>query len=555
MISAVSFNFDSEMIATGDKGGRVVILKRVHRSNSSHNSFSSATPSHNGNRQSEKSSASRTRRRNRSTTASASNGYGGGGRSSDDEFDEESVDRDANGDGENNSMSSDEDNSHDDDNDHESSAPEFRFWTQFQSHESEFDYLKSMEIEEKINQICWCRQAGSAHRLIATNDKTIKVWRVAEKEVKALVRMYPDMVSKAANASGPSASCSTYVNSVVNYNRTNGNTQSGQGSVLSIPQLESYGSVVTATPRRIFSDAHAYHINSISLNSDEVTLLSADDLRVHLWNLDAGGVGFNILDAKPHNMEDLTEVITSAEFHPLHCHLFGYSSSRGSVKVCDLRAGALCDSAASLRQARKFDLCNKHNYNDNHNLNNSFNNKLNSTHVPARPPSFFSEIITSISDFQFSPDGRFLLTRDYMNLRLWDLHMETQPVRVIPVHDHLRLRLCDLYENDCIFDKFQCRFSADGGSLLTGSYDSLFHAYSATTGRGSAVEASVDYVSGNSNRYQQALSLDGNMIGYGPIELLDPKKRIMTLDASATEQIAAVASGPALYVYYAQDLA
>mmetsp|Transcript_11536 Transcript_11536/g.48011 ORF Transcript_11536/g.48011 Transcript_11536/m.48011 type:complete len:123 (+) Transcript_11536:909-1277(+) len=35
---------------------------------------------------------------------------------------------------------------------------EFRFWTQFQSHEPEFDYLKSMEIEERINRICWLDQ-------------------------------------------------------------------------------------------------------------------------------------------------------------------------------------------------------------------------------------------------------------------------------------------------------------------------------------------------------------------------------------------------------------
>lgn len=37
---------------------------------------------------------------------------------------------------------------------------DFRFWTQFQSHEPEFDYLKSMEIEEKINQIKWCKRVS-----------------------------------------------------------------------------------------------------------------------------------------------------------------------------------------------------------------------------------------------------------------------------------------------------------------------------------------------------------------------------------------------------------
>jgi len=32
-------------------------------------------------------------------------------------------------------------------------AFEYRYTTEFQSHEPEFDYLKSLEIEEKINQV------------------------------------------------------------------------------------------------------------------------------------------------------------------------------------------------------------------------------------------------------------------------------------------------------------------------------------------------------------------------------------------------------------------
>ncbi len=42
--------------------------------------------------------------------------------------------------------------------------------TEFQSHEPEFDYLKSLEIEEKINQIKWCPQTTSnCHILLTTN--------------------------------------------------------------------------------------------------------------------------------------------------------------------------------------------------------------------------------------------------------------------------------------------------------------------------------------------------------------------------------------------------
>lgn len=42
-------------------------------------------------------------------------------------------------------------------------------------------------------------------------------------------------------------------------------------------------------------------------------------------------------------MEELTEVITAAEFHPHQCNTFVYSSSKGTIRLCDMRASALCD--------------------------------------------------------------------------------------------------------------------------------------------------------------------------------------------------------------------
>ena len=157
----------------------------------------------------------------------------------------------------------------------------------------------------------------------------------------------------------------------------------------------------------------------------------------------------DILDIKPVNMEELTEVITAAEFHPLSCNLFCYSSSKGTVKLADMREQALCDKHAKLFEEEE-DPSNK---------------------------SFFSEIISSVSDVKFSKDGRYILSRDYLTLRIWDINMENKPVQTINVHDHLRSKLCDLYENDCIFDKFECTFSGNGENVLSGSYNNYFHIY------------------------------------------------------------------------------
>ena len=52
---------------------------------------------------------------------------------------------------------------------------------------------------------------------------------------------------------------------------------------------------VNACPRRKFRNAHVYHINSISVNSDQETFLSADDLRINLWHLEVNDKSFSIL--------------------------------------------------------------------------------------------------------------------------------------------------------------------------------------------------------------------------------------------------------------------
>ena len=48
--------------------------------------------------------------------------------------------------------------------------------------------------------------------------------------------------------------------------------------------------------------------------------------------------------------------------------------------------------------------------------------------------------------------------------------MESRPVEVYPVHDYLRSRLCSLYENDSIFDRFECGWNGDDAYPLCTNY-------------------------------------------------------------------------------------
>lgn len=316
---------------------------------------------------------------------------------------------------------------------------EYRYLTEFQSHEPEFDYLKSLEIEEKINKVRWVKTSAGSRMLLSTNDKTIKLWRVFDKKVVSLSEFNVDPQPHQPGAWGTG-----HANGLV---RSRMSSQSWSAKPLRLPKVSTVETLLASKCRRVYANAHTYHINSISVNSDQETFISADDLRINLWHLDVTDQSFNIVDIKPPHMEDLTEVITSAEFHPRHCNIFAYSSSKGCIRLADMRAAALCDA-----HAKSFE-------------------------ESDGQRTFFSEIISSISDVKFSRCGGFLLSRDYMTVKLWDLRMEDRPVVTSNVHEPLRSRLCDLYENDCIFDKFDCCVSGDGRSFATGSYANFFKVF------------------------------------------------------------------------------
>ncbi|KAL3086916.1 hypothetical protein niasHT_021780 [Heterodera trifolii] len=317
---------------------------------------------------------------------------------------------------------------------------EYNVYSTFQSHEPEFDYLKSLEIEEKINQIKWMKKKNAANFIISTNDKTVKLWKISERERKM-------------SEGGYNLRCDDGSRRFLN-----------RAMPLKLPKLVPMELIVEASPRRVYANAHTYHINSISINSDQETFISADDLRINLWHHEITNQSFNIVDIKPANMEELTEVITAAEFHPSLCHVFAYSSSKGIIRLCDMRDSALCDGPAKTFEEKE---------------------------DPASK-SFFSEIISSVSDVKFSHNGRFLLTRDYLTVNVWDLNMESRPVESYHVHDYLRSKLCTLYENDSIFDKFECCWSGDDRHVITGSYNNYFRTFKRNTSVESTYEASLD---------------------------------------------------------------
>lgn len=172
---------------------------------------------------------------------------------------------------------------------------------------------------------------------------------------------------------------------------------------------------------------------------------------------------FNIVDMQPGNMDELTEVITCAVFHPQHCNILAYSSSKGTVRLTDLRQSALCD-----KSLKTFEV-----------------NRTKENH------SFFSEIVANVTDVKFTPNGNEFLTRDYLTVKHWDMRRESEPIFSYNVQDVLSPKLVDLYENDCIFDKFECCMSHQGDLIASGSYSNALRIFGCRDGTDELLEAST----------------------------------------------------------------
>ena len=102
-------------------------------------------------------------------------------------------------------------------------------------------------------------------------DKTVKLWKISERNVR---------IDGPLNTKTPDGTLD------LDPKEING---------LKIPKLQPTSLMIEASPRKIFSNAHTYHINSIAINSDDETYLSADDLRINLWHLQRTDQSFSIL--------------------------------------------------------------------------------------------------------------------------------------------------------------------------------------------------------------------------------------------------------------------
>lgn len=292
---------------------------------------------------------------------------------------------------------------------------EFNYVTEIQSHYRDFDYLKSVDVEEKINAVEWLAPQNDNMFLLSTNDKTIKLWKIGNKTVKKSEKFI---------------------------NRKYLTDQS-----LTMPKLKLLDQGLCPTLKKTYPNLHQYHINSLSIFQDGQNFVSADDLGIYLWDLKSTKSSYMLVDIKPDKIDELNEVITTCTASPLNDNNLLYGTSKACLKLIDMREGANCSNRGT-----RFD-----------------------DGDAKQQKNFFTDIISSISDAKFTMDGRFIVSRDFLSVKTWDIKMPKIPLLTTMLYEPLKTKLCDLYENDCIFDKFDLSLSPDSQFCLTGTFDNRFH--------------------------------------------------------------------------------
>jgi serine/threonine-protein phosphatase 2A regulatory subunit B len=192
-----------------------------------------------------------------------------------------------------------------------------------------------------------------------------------------------------------------------------------------------------------------------------------------------------------------------------------YGNSRGSLRLVDLRERALC--ATHFQQYQ---------------------------HAPHPLAASFTDCITSINDAKFVANGSLIVARDYLTLKVWDPRQPARPFVGVMVQDMLVPYLQELYDNDCIFDKFRCSPNAQGTCFLTGSYHNHFLVHDAVAGESTTIEAKDDTYDGSN---AVAVNLREAKVEND----FDFSKKVLHVSWHPGNDVLAVAAMNKIYIYQA----
>ena len=169
--------------------------------------------------------------------------------------------------------------------------------------------------------------------------------------------------------------------------------------------------------------------------------------KINLWNLDNQIQVFNIIDLKPETFEDLSEAITVIQFHLFLDNQFIFSTSKGLIKLLVISGIEACVITHPCYLKIKMPASTK-------------NSSPRSSPLSQMWPSV-------ITDNKFSQESYWV--------SVFYINMSNKPVETVNIFKPLKSKLCELYENESIFDKFSISSSPWSNYFLTKLLNKNFH--------------------------------------------------------------------------------
>ena len=116
--------------------------------------------------------------------------------------------------------------------------------------------------------------------------------------------------------------------------------------------------------------------------------------------------------------EDVKENINCMKIHPTSDSMFAYGTNRGALFLSDMRISSTDFVDEDSYQPLSF--------------------KVESQ----EKKNFFNQMISSYSSLGFMSNAKYLVSRDFLTVKIWDVCKTNKPVACISVQDALKPKLC-----------------------------------------------------------------------------------------------------------------
>lgn len=280
------------------------------------------------------------------------------------------------------------------------------------AHHDDFDVLRSLRIVPSIVALQWIRSPGTSLNFLTASEKSINLCKTTLKKKKRYT-VYNGSLAKI--------------------------------DTLKFPDWElDENETWHPTIRRTYPKLHNHTINSLSVNPNGISFISADDLSIYMWHIEHSVKAYSLFEFKS-GSEDILEVVTSCQYDKSHEHTMLLTTNKGA---------RICDSRVSTNHAK---------------------NTLKFEEQASSPKNVFTDYLTYVSGACFAEEGKFV-TREPLHTKLWDVRITNRPLSVTSLNGGLMHKLAEMFQKDVFMEKFNVACCPRGKTMATGFYNSTFYA-------------------------------------------------------------------------------